>query len=108
MSSSPPRDQEAAEAEEDPWADKTTELSFSGAAAARHDQDSAGDSSDEDNEAAPDKMEVDNDADREFIWVFPLPATKLNIHIAQLGTWPGQEAWPWTPAPRPGTRPLPP
>ena len=72
MSSSPPRDQEAAEAEEDPWADKTTELSFSGAAAARHDQDSAGDSSDEDNEAAPDKMEVDNDADREFIWVFPL------------------------------------
>ena len=106
MSSSPPRDQEAAEAEEDPWADKTTELSFSGAAAARHDQDSAGDSSDEDNEAAPDKMEVDNDADREFIWVFPL---KQNLFFyAQLGMWPGQEAWPWTPAPRPGTRPLPP
>ena len=53
------------------WADKTTELSFSGAAASSQQQDrvgdaGAGDSSDEDNEAAPDKMEVDNDQDRKF------------------------------------------
>ena len=44
--------------------DKTTELSFSGAAAAKH---AANDDSDEDSdeaEAAPDKMEVDNDDDR--------------------------------------------
>ena len=67
LSSSPdPQDDE-----EDPWADKTTELSFSGAAASSHQQDrvgdaGAGDSSDEDNEAAPDKMEVDNDQDRKL------------------------------------------
>lgn len=62
-SSPDPQDEE----EDDPWADKTTELSFSGAAASQQ-QDrvgdaGAGDSSDEDNEAAPDKMEVDNDQD---------------------------------------------
>ena len=68
LSSSPdPQDEE----EDDPWADKTTELSFSGAAAASQQQDrvgdaGAGDSSDEDNEAAPDKMEVDNDQDRKL------------------------------------------
>ena len=67
LSSSPdPQDEE----EDDPWADKTTELSFSGAAASQQ-QDrvgdaGAGDSSDEDNEAAPDKMEVDNDQDRKW------------------------------------------
>ena len=67
LSSSPdPQDEE----EDDPWADKTTELSFSGGAASHH-EDRVGDagaedSSDEDNEAAPDKMEVDNDQDREY------------------------------------------
>ena len=59
------------EEEDDPWADKTTELSFSGAAANSQQQDRVGDagaedSSDEDNEAAPDKMEVDNDQDRKI------------------------------------------
>merc|ERR1719187_3074229 len=60
------------EAEEDPWADKTAEISFGGQAAAtasgelavRGEGDGeAVDSSDEENEAAPDKMEVDNDQD---------------------------------------------
>ena len=62
LSSSPPDGD--GDIEEDPWADKTTELSFSGAAANKHDE--AGSSSDEDNEAAPVKMEVDNDQDRKF------------------------------------------
>ena len=47
--------------DEDGW--ETKELSFSGAAAAKH----GGQDSDEDSdemEAAPDKMEVDNDDDR--------------------------------------------
>ena len=51
---------------EDPWADKTAEISFSKTEVK---QSSAADSSDEDddddNEPAPDKMEVDNDQDRE-------------------------------------------
>merc|ERR1712002_734440 len=56
------------EAEEDPWADKTAEISFGGQAAAtssgvsavRGEGDGeAVDSSDEENDAAPDKMEVD-------------------------------------------------
>jgi len=60
------------EAEEDPWADKTAEISFGGQAAAtssgvsavRGEGDGeAVDSSDEENDAAPDKMEVDNDQD---------------------------------------------
>ena len=62
LSSSPPDGD--GDIEEDPWADKTTELSFSGAAANKHDE--AGSGSDEDNEAAPVKMEVDNDQDRKF------------------------------------------
>lgn len=49
---------------EDPWADKTAEISFSKTEVK---QSSAADSSDEDddddNEPAPDKMEVDNDQD---------------------------------------------
>jgi len=61
--SSPPPEEE-----DDPWADKTTELSFSGAAAgstapAAREQIDEFNSSDEENEAAPDKMEVDNDHD---------------------------------------------
>jgi len=60
------------ESEEDPWADKTAEISFGGPGARtggegaeRGEGDGeAVDSSDEDeNEAAPDKMEVDNDQD---------------------------------------------
>ena len=60
------------EAEEDPWADKTAEISFGGQAApsasgelaVRGEGDGeAVDSSDEENDAAPDKMEVDNDQD---------------------------------------------
>merc|ERR1712142_881973 len=58
--------------EEDPWADKTAEISFGGQAAGNTAGESAVrgegdgeavDSSDEENEAAPDKMEVDNDQD---------------------------------------------
>jgi len=60
------------ENEEDPWADKTAELSFSGNVVrsneakppSKEDNDEIVDSSDEeDNEAAPDKMEVDNETD---------------------------------------------
>eukprot|EP00090_Calanus_glacialis_P000849 TRINITY_DN1059_c0_g1_i2.p1 TRINITY_DN1059_c0_g1~~TRINITY_DN1059_c0_g1_i2.p1 ORF type:complete len:1001 (-),score=360.21 TRINITY_DN1059_c0_g1_i2:284-3286(-) len=59
------------EAEEDPWADKTAEISFggpgartSGEGAVRGEGDGeAVDSSDEESEPAPDKMEVDNDQD---------------------------------------------
>ena len=63
------------EAEEDPWADKTAEISFggpgartSGEGAVRGEGDGeAVDSSDEESEPAPDKMEVDNDQDRKCL-----------------------------------------
>jgi hypothetical protein len=70
FSSPPPGEAEG----EDPWADRTTEITF-GAGAARPAEEAAGkedtiveanDSSDEENEQAPDKMEVDNDQDRKF------------------------------------------
>ena len=72
--SSPTPEQEA---EEDPWADKTAEISFGAPAAAsagdvgvRGEGDGeAVDSSDEESEAAPVKMEVDNDQDRMFLSV---------------------------------------
>merc|ERR1711892_1634013 len=59
------------DSEDDPWADKTAEISFGGPAAGtggegavRGEGDGeAVDSSDEECEAAPDKMEVDNDQD---------------------------------------------
>ena len=46
--------------QDDPWADKTAEISFSKSEVK---QSEAADSSDED-EPAPSKMEVDNDQDR--------------------------------------------
>ena len=62
------------DSEDDPWADKTAEISFGGPAAGtggegavRGEGDGeAVDSSDEECEAAPDKMEVDNDQDRKY------------------------------------------
>ena len=66
------------DAEDDPWADKTAEISFGGQAASntagetaiRGEGDGeAVDSSDEENEAAPDKMEVDNDQDRKCFFL---------------------------------------
>jgi len=52
------------EDQEDPWADKTAEISFSKTEVKQIDAaDSSDDDDDDDNEPAPDKMEVDNDQD---------------------------------------------
>ena len=60
------------ENEEDPWADKTAEISFGssgvrnveGSSTAEAEVNATDSSDEEDNEPAPDKMEVDNDQDR--------------------------------------------
>lgn len=66
------------EDEEDGW--ETKELSFSGAAAAKHAANDSDEDSDE-MEAAPDKMEVDNDDDRE------LTTLLLILMISSLLAW---------------------
>ena len=69
------------EAGEDPWADKTAEISFSNKEPVVG--SGAGDSSDEEeNEPAPVKMEVDQEADRKYFTVFIMYYTILTLILS--------------------------